>query len=284
MFKHGANQNHPNPENPMTRAKEALTGANNHEAETTLSHAVPAGVTVLAVANTAGFLRGREIWIAPGTPNQESNVVKAYGSLILRLPTHHPHAPGVEIVMPEVGKRLPPPPTTSTTTTTTTYHTLLERSSGSLHSSRSAGGPFAGSPLLPLACLFFVSLVLLCALLVAAYLDPCQPRKHKVHDASGSVASVGSVASAGSEDGYYYSTGYGDSVGVPGGSVYTSPSTAQGGSVYDYGYLPQDPQNYQYGFPISPFGGFGGPLATVTEWSEPAMSSNNTSRYNNSFA
>jgi hypothetical protein len=293
-----------------------------------LTEARRAGATELQVETKFGFRVGQEIVIGAGSPNEETNTATAFdhpqgqGAIILKTPLRfaHPIGTSVSVKLKAGGKGHPglfakPIGKEGTGTTTLAPWTTppLTTSLALNVSNISSTTPWyefirkfkindnSQGPMLPLACLCFVCLCGLSALIIAAVLDPCQrgPRR-KVHrgvsvaEVGGSVASVGSVGSSYAEDsGYYdgeYSEGYGNSVvslpeygnsvgsypdsaydsyGNSVGSVYTQGSSV--GESFEYGYLPQDSFSSPYGH-----------LSTVQEGSERG-SSFAGSRHGSSF-
>lgn len=221
------------------------------DASTTATLALPVGATVLPVASQAGFVVGRLIVIDAGTAVEEANFVVGMGSIVLKMPLAHNHSAGATIGQPVPGTPLSALPALATTTIPpaaarapffASLHGLEAKSNG---------------PMLPLACLFFVCLCGLLALVIAAIVDPChRPRKKVTRstDVGGSVASVGTASTYSNSEGDYYDqsdygTDYGNSVAMAGGSL---ASTGGGSEYYDYGHLAQDSTTstaYAYGFP-----------------------------------
>jgi hypothetical protein len=70
------------------------------EAQTTLGSPVPSGVTTIAVASVAGFQPGHQVIIDYGSPQQETNVITGFGSLMLMYPLQFSHAAGASVSMP----------------------------------------------------------------------------------------------------------------------------------------------------------------------------------------
>jgi len=189
----------------------------------------------------------------------------------------HPKATAAGIFPTTVVLTTAVPPTTSTTTTKALE--IFARIQDEMENSTSGG------PTVPLVCLGLLVVCGLCALLLAALLDPCQ-RKRKRHVGTidgGSVASVGSdyydtyggdfgsVASVQSlaesedypqdsayyPDGYYntpsvsqYDYDYGGSVAQYGGSQAYSGSVAEYG--HDYDVVPQQDSYQLARAPLSP--------------------------------
>merc|ERR1712194_149556 len=65
---------------------------------TTSTKAVAKGATSMQVASDAGFKIGDTVDIAPGTPEQEVNTVKAFGSIIFATPLQFDHPAGTKVV------------------------------------------------------------------------------------------------------------------------------------------------------------------------------------------
>lgn len=64
---------------------------------TSLTEAVQAGATALAVKVQTGFIAGSKIVIGAGTPQEELNYIVGFGSVLLKEPLKFAHAAGVTI-------------------------------------------------------------------------------------------------------------------------------------------------------------------------------------------
>jgi hypothetical protein len=71
------------------------------EATAALSDPAKAGDSQLKVASTAGFKVGRAVTIDKGTPQEETNEISAFGSIILKKPLQYGHGAGTTIEMPQ---------------------------------------------------------------------------------------------------------------------------------------------------------------------------------------
>ena len=81
---------------------------------TAVSVTTPAGVTELPISQGSfdageapadGFQVGDDVTIDPGGPDEESDEVAGFGSLIFAHPLKHPHKPGETIVATHLVKR-----------------------------------------------------------------------------------------------------------------------------------------------------------------------------------
>lgn len=76
---------------------------------TALSQGTAQGATVANVANQVGFNIGEQVMLGEGTPQQEVNTIKSFGSLIFQSPLKFAHPAGTSIKSVPLVQSTPPP-------------------------------------------------------------------------------------------------------------------------------------------------------------------------------
>jgi hypothetical protein len=102
---------------PPTPAPEVVTTSGSAVVEsqpvlvkvTDLSQGTAQGATVANVANQVGFNIGEEVMLGEGTPRQEVNTIKSFGSLVFQSPLKFPHPAGEKIKSVPLVQSTPPP-------------------------------------------------------------------------------------------------------------------------------------------------------------------------------
>lgn len=77
---------------------------------TVMSLPAKAGGLVLNVASQAGFVVGAAVVIGAGTPQEETNTVASFGSLVLKAPLKFDHPPGTTVTTPSTTTPMPGAP------------------------------------------------------------------------------------------------------------------------------------------------------------------------------